>query len=304
MAARSFENFDFANNSDWRSYYDNIFPVPSYSQLAKIKQKWYRDHIDKNYNPLNTASSSTSSSSSAPSSGQGPSSSSRQSSSSRPASSSQSVSTLQLLQTSLFLLSIPAFFIGKSLHLIAAGHVAGIIHYHNMPRMSVDYWRPVVSDDNLHALTFALIFLIVPSSAIWIVPAYIGVLVYAPEIIVKTRYFPESLKGYMRKFEMSKVKLLQSRADAEAWIGFALVALWLFGASHWITPIIYWQYTRMRYILNYFSKMTFANLRVKGDQLFMGRPMFSNVWDKVKSGCDWLCKIEANQSLANSCQVF
>ena len=299
MAARGFDNFDFANNSDWRSYYDNIFPVPSYSQLAKIKQKWYRDHIDKNYNPSNSASPNASNSnSSSSSSHQAPNSSSSHSSPSQP------VSTLQLLQTSLFLLSIPAFFIGKSLHLIAAGHVAGIIHYHNMPRMSADYWRLVVADDNLHSLAFALIFLIVPSNAIWMVPAYIGVLVYVPEILVKTRYFPEGLKGYMRRCERSKVKLLQSRADAEAWLGFALVVLWVLGASHWITPIIFWQYTRMRYILNYFSKITFANIRYKGDQLFMARPMFSNVWEKVKSGCDWLCKMEANQSLANSCQVF
>lgn len=299
MASRAFDNFDFANNPDWRIYYENIFPVPTYTQLAKIKQKWYREHVDRNYNPSSPASSNASNSRN-PSSSQ----SSSHSSASQASGPTQGVSTLQLLQTSLFLLSIPAFFIGKSLHLIAAGHVAGIIHYHNMPRMSVEYWRPVISDDNLHSLVFALIFLIVPSSSIWLVPAYIGVLVYVPEVVIKTRYFPEGLKEYARKCERSKVKLLQSRADTEAWIGFALVALWVIGASHWITPIIYWQYTRMRYILNYFSKITFANLRVKGDQLFTGRAIFSNLWEKVKSGCDWLCKIEAGQSPSSSCQVF
>jgi hypothetical protein len=60
----------------------------------------------------------------------------------------------------------------------------------------------------------------------------------------------------------------------------------------------------MRYILNYFSKITFGNIRVKGDQMFQGKPLLQNVWEKIKGFCNWLNTIEANQAPGSSCQIF
>lgn len=292
MASRGFDSYDFSSSPEWLKYYDNIFPQPSYSQLTKIKQKWYREHVDKTYNP-NPPRPSANNSSSAP----------RPQASRNPQNRTPS-SPLQLFQTVLFSLSIPAMLYGKALHLLIAGHLAGLIHFHNMPRMNLDYWRPVISDDNMHSIVFALLFLILPTSYVWLVPAYIGILVYVPDVVLGLQYAPQRFKDLAKKFEDSKLKLLQARADSEVWVGFALIILWILGVGHWITPVIFWQYTRMRYILNYFSKVTFANLRVKGDQVFMSRPGFSTVWEKVKAGCDWLCKIESNQSSASSCEIF
>ena len=104
-----------------------------------------------------------------------------------------------------------------------------------MLKMSAEYWRPGILDDNLHSIAFALIFFIVPSSSIWAVSVYIGVLVYVPEVIIKTRDFPESVKGYARKCERSEAKLLQTRGDTQAWLRFALVALWTIRASRTVS---------------------------------------------------------------------
>ena len=295
MASRGFDSYDFGSSTEWLRYYDNIFPQPSYSQLTKIKQKWYREHVDKAFNPNPPGPSASNSSN--------PSSAPRPQASRNPQNRTPP-SPLQLFQTVLFSLSIPAMLYGKALHLLIAGHLAGLIHYHNMPRMNLDYWRPVISDDNMHSIVFALLFLVLPTSNVWLVPAYIGVLVYVPDVVIGLQYAPKKFKDIAQKFDDSKLKLLQARADCEVWVGFALVILWVIGFGHWITPVIFWQYTRMRYILNYFSKVTFANLRVKGDQVFMTRPGFSVVWEKVKAGCDWLCKLESSPSSASSCEIF
>lgn len=294
MANRGFENFDFSSSAQWLSYYENIYPPPNYSQLTKIKQKWYKEHIDKNYNPNANAPNPNASNSSVPPRPQP----------NRSSNSEVPPSPLQLFQVALFSLSVPAMLYGKTLHLIIAGHVAGLIHYHNLPRMNLEYWRPVIADDNMHSIVFALLFLILPASNLWMVPAYTGVLVYIPEVVLKLQYAPQRLKDAAKKLETNKIRLLQTRADSEVWVGFALIFIWITGMGHWINPIIYWQYTRMRYILNYFSKITFTNIRVKGDQFFSTRPGLSVAWEKLKSFCNWLCTIDSNQPAGSSCEIF
>ena len=209
---------------------------------------------------------------------------------------------MQQFQVLLFFLSIPGFFFGKSLHLIIAGHFAGIIHFHNMPKLNLEYWRPVIADDNLHSIAFALLFLVMPTQALWVVPAYLGTLIYTADVIIRHRLAPERFKVIARKIEARKITILQARADCEAWIGFGLIILTALGYSHWISLIIYWQYTRMRYIINYFSKITFGNLRRKGDLLLTNKPGVGILWDKVKTFCDWLCTLDSNQG--SSCEIF
>lgn len=280
MANRGFENFDFSKSSEWLSYYENIFPLPEPARLLKIKQKWYKDHVDSTYN-ANPAP---------PSPNQ------------VPRSSVVLPSSMQLFQVCLFSLSLFGLYFGKALHFIIAGHFAGIIHFHNMPKLNLAYWRPVISDDNMHAIAFALLCLVLPINALWVVPAYLGTLIYTAEVMLKHPKVPEKIKAYARKIEEKKMFILQTRADCEVWVGFALIVLVLLGSTHWIAPIIYWQYTRMRYVINYFSKITFANLRVKGDSLFFNKPGVGLVWGKLKTFCDWLCTVDSNSS--PSCEIF
>ena len=291
MASRGFDTFDFSKSSEWLNYYQNIFPAPDYSRLLKIKQKWYKDHIDSTYDPNPIPQSSQSSAPRPQSSGARP----------QPQAST-AASAMQQFQVLLFLLSIPGLFIGKALHLIIAGHLAGIIHYHNTPKLNLAYWRPVLTDDNMHAIAFALLCLVVPVSSLWLVPAYLGTLIYVAEVFLKHPRVPASLKAYARRIEDNKLGILQTRADCEVWVGFGILAMALLGYSHWISPVLYWQYTRMRYVLNYFSKITFGNLRVKGDAVFTGKPGVGMIWEKIKTFCNWLGSVDTNPS--SSCEIF
>ena len=46
---KEYRKFDWTLNSKWQTYLDNIFPTPSRERLEKIRRKWYRDNVDKEF---------------------------------------------------------------------------------------------------------------------------------------------------------------------------------------------------------------------------------------------------------------
>ena len=46
---REYRKFDWTLNDKWQTYLNNIFPTPSRERLEKIRRKWYRDNIDKDF---------------------------------------------------------------------------------------------------------------------------------------------------------------------------------------------------------------------------------------------------------------
>mmetsp|Transcript_17119 Transcript_17119/g.17001 ORF Transcript_17119/g.17001 Transcript_17119/m.17001 type:complete len:157 (+) Transcript_17119:434-904(+) len=156
----------------------------------------------------------------------------------------------------------------------------------------------------MHAILFALIFLFFNNHLLWVVPAFLGTFVYIGDVLSRHPSVPASIKVYTKRLDANKVNMLQVRADAEMWIGFASI-LMIFLGSNIVFPLIYWQYTRMRYMLNGFSKTSFAYLRLKGDTIFQRMPaIIGKGWEKVKSICAWSVSMEAGPSAGSSCTVF
>lgn len=52
---KAYRSFDWTLNNKWQLYLSNLYPVPPRDRLEKIRKKWYRDNIDKefdlNYEP-------------------------------------------------------------------------------------------------------------------------------------------------------------------------------------------------------------------------------------------------------------
>ena len=44
-----YKNFKWTESEQWQIYYSNITPIPTRQQLEKIKRKWYRNNIDKDF---------------------------------------------------------------------------------------------------------------------------------------------------------------------------------------------------------------------------------------------------------------
>mmetsp|Transcript_15172 Transcript_15172/g.12924 ORF Transcript_15172/g.12924 Transcript_15172/m.12924 type:complete len:91 (-) Transcript_15172:671-943(-) len=64
-SATKYKSFDFASNSQWKSYLENFYPVPKGGILEKKKRQWYKKNIDSDFDiefePIdsNTSSSNT-----------------------------------------------------------------------------------------------------------------------------------------------------------------------------------------------------------------------------------------------------
>lgn len=52
---KEYRKYDWTLSATWQTYLDNIFPTPTRDRLEKIRRKWYRDKVDKefdvNYEP-------------------------------------------------------------------------------------------------------------------------------------------------------------------------------------------------------------------------------------------------------------
>lgn len=48
-AFQKYQKFDFSSNKEWIKYYDDLLPVPNYTQVEKFKRKWYKRNIDPSF---------------------------------------------------------------------------------------------------------------------------------------------------------------------------------------------------------------------------------------------------------------
>lgn len=44
-----FSTFDFFSNPKFQNYFENLYPTPTYTQLDRIKRKWYKNNIDLSF---------------------------------------------------------------------------------------------------------------------------------------------------------------------------------------------------------------------------------------------------------------
>ncbi len=58
---KAYKSFDWSLNEKWQMHLNNIFPLPPAARLEKIRRKWYKDNVDKefdlNYEPSSESSS-------------------------------------------------------------------------------------------------------------------------------------------------------------------------------------------------------------------------------------------------------
>ena len=46
---KQYRKFDWTLNEKWQIYLNNLFPTPPRDRLEKMRKKWYRDNIDKDF---------------------------------------------------------------------------------------------------------------------------------------------------------------------------------------------------------------------------------------------------------------
>ncbi len=46
---REYRKYDWTLSDKWQIYLNNIFPTPPRDQLEKIRRKWYKTNVDKDF---------------------------------------------------------------------------------------------------------------------------------------------------------------------------------------------------------------------------------------------------------------
>lgn len=58
---KAFTKYDWTLSDKWQLYLSNLYPIPPRDRLEKIRRKWYRDNVDKefdlSYEPSTNSSS-------------------------------------------------------------------------------------------------------------------------------------------------------------------------------------------------------------------------------------------------------
>ena len=63
-----FKAYDWSSNERWQQYLKNVYPMPPLNRLEKMKRKWYKNNVDKDFDVDFVSTSSNNNSSSQPSS--------------------------------------------------------------------------------------------------------------------------------------------------------------------------------------------------------------------------------------------
>ena len=45
----AYKRHDWVGDSDWQSYMNNIYPVPTREKVEKIRRKWYKKNKNTNF---------------------------------------------------------------------------------------------------------------------------------------------------------------------------------------------------------------------------------------------------------------
>ncbi len=46
---KRYQNFDWTLDQRWQNYYNNIFPIPARDRLDRIKKRWYKENVDRDF---------------------------------------------------------------------------------------------------------------------------------------------------------------------------------------------------------------------------------------------------------------
>ncbi|CDW87014.1 secy-independent transporter protein [Stylonychia lemnae] len=267
---KAFRKFDWTLSEKWQLYLSNLYPIPARDRLEKIRKRWYRDNIDKEFD-INYEE---------PSDEQR-----QQQQSQQRAQGSQNqyqqnpyagyqypeqLPSFKLYQEVLwvvFLLSIPfRFYTG---FLAFGALLCGLIRRHGYPKFSQEYLQRVAFDDNFHMITYVGTLTMSSGSLIMYVPlilsAFLEISPSGKKFIEQYQRIPfvSYFKDTFDKGVTLKSQFIEMRSDFEVYIGLYLIVVWFIGWSNFLQIIIYWQLMRVRYMMSANLQAAFRRLDTK-----------------------------------------
>ena len=101
---------------------------------------------------------------------------------------------------------------------------------------------------------------------------------------------------------------MELKHDLEIYLGIYLIVAILIGWSYFLQILVYWQFLRIKYAINYNAQAAFR--RVDGKiTSFLGNSfvpgLFRQLYQKIKSGLAYLSSMDdPNNQSRSSCSIF
>jgi len=319
-----YKEYRFEDNPQWINYYENIYPRPSYDIIDKIKRKWFKKNIDAEfeveYNPESSSTKQANNQNPQQNqNGEQPRDNAAGAAGASGATGAQAGPPKVALAHHIrywlyvaFILTLP--FKGLSAYIIIAAIIIGIMKKYGLPKFSMDYFKRIMIDDEFHNLCYAFLCNLGSSSSLilnipLIMSAYLNISRYAKVMLTKYPNVPliNRLKPQFEKAVMFRDQFELLKADAETYIGIYLVAGVFFGWTSFFLVFIYWQFIRMKYMLNANTRLSFAKVSTKMDE-WIGNPRCPGIvkmlLQKIRQLGAYLVKSEDGQQARPGCTIF
>eukprot|EP00347_Sterkiella_histriomuscorum_P023348 403334989 len=291
----AYKKFDWTLNSKWQLYLSNLFPMPPRERLEKLRKKWYRDNIDKefdlNYEPSAEGSGSQHqhSNGGAQQNGYQQFMNQQQQQNAYP-DVNPKYKLYQEVLWLLFILSLPfRLYTG----FLAFGALfCGIVRRHGFPKFSQEYLQRIAFDDNFLMFTYMSALTMSSGSMIIYIPllltAYVEISPKGLEILNNNPSIPFAnyFKDTLSKGAQFKQQFIEMRSDFQVYIGIYLIVVWFIGWSSIIQIFLYWQIMRVQYMMSANIQAAFRRIDLKISGILQNPNIpnvFRNIYMKVKS---------------------
>ena len=298
---QEFLNYDWSNSSEWRAYYNNLFPAPTGARIDHYKKKFYKLKIDPdfdiNYVPRGSESS-----------GAGTDSSARGSPRQRQLSNSfQAKGLLSILGLFSF-----CFFSEKTtLQLFFLTFITQLVNEIGFPELNLIYLQSLLQREVFYNVVYIVILFICRFGESNLIS---GIIIMSNMIIDCVINAAEFAKEYHQGtiFEaiiLNKNSLLTKKAVLEiCLVGFFVVG-WVIGINSFFFIVLYGQFIKIKYYGSSKTKDAFALVNRYLED-FKNQNSQNNL---VKSGVEYTQKVfrffrdngfDSQNAQIAFCQIF
>ena len=307
---KKFKEYNWAESSEWKSYYNNIFPTPPSSKILRYKKKFYRNKIDPDFDidyksPTEEDNSYSNTTSSSSSNNQNANTNNNNTFQDM-FSNEQTFETYKAAQNlanpinSNLLISIETFlliafiislpFSHKSSLLALLGFLVRTVRCVGIPKFDMIYFRALIMNDSCHTLLYTLQTLLDKFNYYIIIPVLISTVIALSDNGRNINLF----KKYTNFVNNKREELIEVRSNIEVTIGFVSIFGVFLKINSIITPILYWQVMKFRYTLNPYIKKSFSHLNHVSNQFKNSEKcpkLLSLIIDKIQMAIIYMAKM-------------
>jgi hypothetical protein len=255
---KAFNEFKFQESEKWLNYLNNRYPPVKYNELSATKKAWYKKNVDKDFD-VNYEQTLPQTQQQAPPQTQ-----------QRPRTKKLNVWKIQCVLNVAYIVLLFTLYTFRWWHAapLMLSIFIGLANSHGMIRCSLEWWQPLLTDENTHNLIYVGISAYMcKSSCALKIPVLLHSIFFTLscfELIIKKNpngLIAKVFGNVVKKVDQNRANLEELIYTFQIYIGFYLIAT--FYPLKWTSmfvPLGYWYLMQFRYLLSFQTKCAFMKL--------------------------------------------